>query len=103
MIKMAVLKSHIEVTTKNKPTENTAFLSNVIYYNENIKIANISFYLPQCFDNGIKFINDIKEDGKLMTCQEASVCLNIKLNYLQYLSMCNAIREKINKYKEKIV
>ena len=54
-----VLKSHIEVTTKNKPTENTAFLSNAIYHNENNKIANKSFYFPQCFDNGIKFINDI--------------------------------------------
>ena len=67
---------------------------------------DVSFYFPKCFDNGIKFINDItKEDGKLMTFQEASVCLNSKLNYLQYLSMCNAIREwqkvKINKYKEK--
>ena len=89
-----VLKSHIEVTTNNTPTENTAFLSNAIYYNENIKIANKSFYVPQCFDNGIKFMNDItKEDDKLMTFQEASVGLNIKLNYLQYLSMCKAIRE----------
>ena len=45
-----VLKSNIEVTRKNKPTENTAFLSNAIYYNENIEIANKSFYFSQCFD-----------------------------------------------------
>ena len=35
-----VFKSHIEVITKNQPTDNTEFLSNAIYFNENIKIAN---------------------------------------------------------------
>ena len=39
-----VLKSHIEVITKNEPTGHTAFLSSAIYYNENIKIANKSFF-----------------------------------------------------------
>ena len=97
-----VFKSHIEVITKNQPTDNTQFLSNAIYFNENIKIANKHIFFPKCFDNGIQFINDItKEDGKLMTYQEASNRLNIKINYLQYLSncMCNAIKAWQNKLK----
>ena len=95
-----VFKSHIEVITKNQPTDNTQFLSNAIYFNENIKIANKHIFFPKCFDNGIRFINDItKEDGKLMTYQEASNRLNIKINYLQYLSMCYAIKAWQNKLK----
>ena len=77
-----VFKSHIEVITKNQPTDNTQFLSNAIYFNENSKIANKHIFFPKCFDTGIRFINDItKEDGKLMTYQEASNRFNIKINY----------------------
>ena len=104
-----VLKSHIEVITKNEPTGHTAFLSSAIYYNENIKITNKSFFFPNCFKSGIKFINDVtKKDGKLMTYQEASDCLDIKLKYLQYLSKCNEIKDwqkklKLTNIKEKML
>ena len=54
-------------------------------------------------------LNDItKKDGKLMTYQEASNRLNIKINYLQYLSMCNAIKAwqkklELTNIKEKLL
>ena len=66
-------------------------------------------FFPKCFDNGIRFINDItKKDGKLMTYQEASNSLNIRINYLQYLSMCNAIKAwqkklELTNIKEKLL
>ena len=66
-----VFLSHMQVSTRNTPTEIQQFQTNPIFFNENIKIGNKTIYNKSCVENGIKYINDItKEDGNIYTYDE---------------------------------
>ena len=54
-----VFLSHMQVSTRNTPTEIQQFQTNPIFFNENIKIGNKTIYNQSCIENGIKYINDI--------------------------------------------
>ena len=87
-----VLKAHIQLIAKTHLTENS-FLSSPIFYNDNIKIAKASFYYSKCFENGIKFVNDVVgKDGKCYSFQEAKEKFDININYMQYFSIIHAIK-----------
>ena len=71
-------------------------------------MANTSIYYQACYERGIKLINDITgKNGNLLTYQEVKKLFNIKINFLQYHGLCNAIKEwkkrlKINTINEKL-
>lgn len=88
-----VLKAHIQLIAKTHLTENS-FLSSPIFYNDDIKIAKVSFFYSKCFENGGKFVNDVVgKDGKFYSFQEAKEKFDININYMQYFSMIHAIKK----------
>ena len=50
-----VFSSHIQIVTKNTPTETQQFQTIPIFSNENIKIGDKTVYYKSCFENGIIF------------------------------------------------
>lgn len=87
-----VFMSHIQVSSKNNPTEIQQFQTNPIFFNDNIKIGNKSIYNKSCIENGIKYINDItKEDGNIYTYFELKRIYNVNINFLQYSGLVRSI------------
>ena len=103
-----VFNAHIELQSNNQPKEIHEFQASALFYNKNIKVANTSIYYQACYERGIKLINDITgKNGNLLTYQEVKELFNIKINFLQYHGLCNAIKEwkkrlKINTINEKL-
>ena len=65
-----VFSSHIQIVTKNTPTEIQQFQTILIFPNENIKTGDKTVYYKSCFENGIKFINDLtNNDGSIYNIQ----------------------------------
>ena len=66
-------------------------------------MANTSIYHQAFYERGIKLINNITgKNGNLLTYQEVKELFNIKINFLQYHGLCNAIKEWIPKKRLKI-
>ena len=62
-----VFRSHMQLSSKQTPTEMDHFQTNPLFLNENIKIGNKPVYNKSCIDNRIQYINDIiKQDGNFL-------------------------------------
>lgn len=89
-----VFMSHIQVSSKNNPTEIQQFQTNPIFFNDNIKIGNKTIYNKSCIENGIKYINDItKEDGNIYTYLELKRTYDVNINFLQYSGLVRSIQD----------
>ena len=87
-----VFSSHIQIVTKNTPTEIQQFQTIPIFSNENIKIGDKTVYYKSCFENGIKFINDLtNNDGSIYTYDELKTTYNVTINFLQYSCLIRSI------------
>ena len=65
-----------------------------IFYNGDIKLGNKIIFNKSCFENGIKFINDItKENGSMYTYDELNTTYNVNINFLQYTGLVKSIIE----------
>ena len=81
------LTSYLVVTT-----EILQFQTVPIFSNENIKIGNKTVYYKPCFENGIKFVNDLtNNDGSIYTYDELKAKYNVKINFLQYSGLVRSI------------
>ena len=95
-----VFLSHMQVSTKNTPTEIQQFQTNPIFFNENTKIGNETIYNKSCIENGIKYINDItKEDGSIYTYGELKTTYNVNINFLQYSGLIWSVLDWKKKLK----
>ena len=80
-----VFSSHIQIVAKNTPIEIQQFQTIPIFSNENIKIWDKTVYYKSCFENGIKFINDLtNNDGSIYTYDELQATYNVTISFLQY-------------------
>ena len=87
-----VLSSHIQIVTKNTPRDIQLFQTIPIFSNENIKIGDKTVYYKSCFENGIKFINDLtKNDGSIYTYDKLKATYNVTFNFLQYSGLVRSI------------
>ena len=87
-----VFSSHIQILTKNTPTEIQQFQIIPIFSNENIKIGHKTVYYKSCFENGIKFTNDLtNNDGRIYTYDELKATYNVTINFLQYSGLVRSI------------
>ena len=87
-----VFSSHIQIVTKNTPTEIQQFPTIPIFSNENIKIGDKTVYYKLCLENGIKFINDLtNNDGSFYTYDELKAIYNVTINFLQYSGLIRTI------------
>ena len=87
-----VFSSHIQIVTKNTPTEIQQFQTIPIFSNENIKIGDKIVYYKSCFENVIKFINDLTNiDGSIYTYDELKATYNVTINFLQYSGLVRSI------------
>ena len=87
-----MFSSHIQIVTKNTPTEIQQFQTIPIFYNENIKIGDKTVYYKSCFENGIKFINYLtNNDGSIYTYDELKATYNVTINFLQYSGLIRSI------------
>ena len=49
-------------------------------------------YYKSCFENGIKFINDLtNNDGSIYTYDELTTTYNVTINFLQYSGLVRSI------------
>ena len=49
-------------------------------------------YYKSCFENGIKFINDLtNNDGSIYTYDELKATYNVTINFLQYSGLIRSI------------
>ena len=95
-----MLLSHMQVSTRNTPTEIQQFQTNPIFFNENIKIGNKTIYNKSCIENGIKYINDItEEDGNIYTNDELKNTYNVNINFLQYSGLIRSVLDWKKKLK----
>ena len=87
-----VFSSHIQIVRKNTPTKIQQFQTIPIFSNENIKIGDKTVYYKSCFENGIKFINDLtNNDGSFYTYDELKATYNVTINFLQYSGLIRSI------------
>ena len=87
-----VFSSHIQIVTKNTPTEIQQFQTIPIFSNEYIKVGDKTVYYKSCFENGIKFINDLtNNDGSIYTYDELKATYNVTINFLQYSGLIRSI------------
>ena len=87
-----VFSSHIQIVTKNTPTKIQQFQTIPIFSNENIKIGDKTVYYKSCFENGIKFINDLtNNDGSIYKYEELKATYNVTINFLQYSGLVRSI------------
>ena len=94
-----VFLSHMQVSTRNTPTEIQQFQTNPIFFNENIKIGNKTRYNKSCIENGIRYINDItKEDGNIYTYDELKTTYNVNI-FLQYSGLIRSVLDWKKKIK----
>lgn len=63
-----------------------------LFYNSNILIGNKSIFLKSWYDKGIRYINDIlDENGRILNKATFEKISDMKVNYLHYMGMENAI------------
>ena len=62
-----VFLSHVQVSTRNTPTEIQQFQTNPIFFNENIKIGNKTLYNKSCIENGIELNTSMISQKKMVT------------------------------------
>ena len=87
-----VFSSHIQIVTKNTPTEMQQFQTLPIFSNENIKRGDKTVYYKSCLEKGIKFINDLtNNDGSIYTYDELKATYNVTINFLQYSGLVRSI------------
>ena len=95
-----VFRSHMQLSSKQTPTEMDHFQTNPLFLNENIKIGNKPVYNKSCIDNGIQYINDIiKQDGNFFTYEELKRTYNVNINFLQYSGLVRSVtdwKKKLN-------
>ena len=82
----------MQLITKNAPIEIQQFQTIPFFSNENIKIRDKTVYYKSCFENGIKFINDLtNNDGNIYTNDELKATYNVNINFLQYSGLVRPI------------
>ena len=87
-----VFSSHIQIVTKNTPTEIQQFQTIPIFSNENIKIWDKAVHYKSCFENGIKIINDLtNNDGNIYTYDELKATYVVTNDFLQYSGLIRSI------------
>ena len=80
----------ISYTNSNK--EHTNRDTTIPNSDENIKIGDKTVYNKSCFENGIKFINDLtNNDGSIYTYDELKTIYNVTINVLQYSGLVRPI------------
>ena len=76
---------HIPITKKS-------ILSQVIWFNSNIKVGNYVIYFKDLHESGLTHLTDlIKEDGSFYSYVELIQTYDVNLNYLHYYSIMSAI------------
>ena len=76
----------------NPTTTPEEILSQPIWKNNHIKINRKPIFYKRWCKNGIFYLNDIiKNDGNFLTVEELNENFNMNVNFLDYLSIQNAI------------
>jgi len=74
------------------PVNVDEILQEIIWNNKFIVIGNKPFMHKKWYDKGILYIQDVlNADGKLLNVQELQCKYDIKIHFLEYLSVVNAI------------
>ena len=95
-IKKQVLERCIRISYTNSNKEHTnrdtTIPNRSNFLQLNIKIGDKNVYYKSCFENGIKFINDLtNNDGSIYTYDELKATYNVTINFLQYSGLIRSI------------
>ena len=72
---------------------NHSFLTHPLWNNSKIRIDRSSIFLKKWNKKGIRFVNDlVDQEGRLLSRIDCGEKFNISLNFLQYFSVCQAIK-----------
>ena len=91
-----VLNAYSNLITSTKITNTSDVLMCPLFYNHNILIGNNSVFIKSWYDKGIRYINDLIQDGRFLTENEIFDLYKIRVNYLQYHGLKIAIKKYIN-------
>ena len=82
--------------------ESGATADSPLFYNPLIHIGGKSFFNKQLFDNNIRYINDIIEEGSTFLSFDkfCDMYTNVKVNFLEYASIIHAVKTYIRKLGE---
>ena len=95
-----VLKAYADLQHLNHQDTENHVLSSPIFHNNEIKIGNKSVYIKSCYQNGVRYVNDIiHKNGEFFSQNEFENMYNIKTNFVQFLGLKQAIKVFAKNYK----
>jgi len=88
---LEVFTKWFKLTYNNYPMSREEVYGQTLWYNSLIKIDNKMIFQRKWYDHGIKFLSDLIKEGTLLTPEELSSKYDLKINFLELLSISKAI------------
>ena len=77
-------------TTFDNPLDSTQVLEQLIWYNSNVRQADLPIFNVKLYSKGVKYIKDLTKNGKLMSFEEFAACYDFS-DYVTFYGLMSVI------------